>query len=68
MSATRRSCVISKRSDPVLRNHPILSAIFWAALGALAATIVFLAYAALQPASEKSDAELDREAAQSLRR
>lgn len=51
----------------MLRNHPILNALLWAALGALAATMAFLAYAALSPSSEKSDAELDREAAQSAR-
>lgn len=47
----------------MLRNHPILSALLWAAIGALAALLVVLAYQALSPGSSKSDAELDREAA-----
>lgn len=52
----------------MLRKHPILNALLWAVLGALAATIVFLAYGALHRGSEKSDTELDREAAQGARR
>ena len=55
------------RLDLVLRNHPILNALLWAALGALAAVIVISAYSALLPGSQKSDAELDREAAQNAR-
>jgi hypothetical protein len=52
----------------MLRNHPILNAILWAALGALAATLAILAYFALSPKVNKSDAELDREAAHSAPR
>lgn len=51
----------------MLRNHPILNALLWAALGALAAVVVNSAYSALWPGSQTSDAELDREAAQSAR-
>ena len=47
----------------MLRNHPILNALMWAAVGALAATILLLAYQSLSPSTQKSDAELDREAA-----
>ena len=39
----------------------------WAAVGALAATVVILTYQALAPVSQKSDAELDREAASTHR-
>ena len=39
----------------------------WAAVGALAATIVFWTYSALTPSTQKSDAELDREAATTRR-
>lgn len=52
-----------RRLDLVLRNHPILNALMWAAVGALAATILLLAYQSLSPSTQKSDAELDREAA-----
>lgn len=51
----------------MLRNHPILNALFWAALGALAGTVLLLAYQSLAPGSTKSDAELDREAARTHR-
>ena len=51
----------------VLRNHPILTALFWAAVGALAATVLLLTYQSLSPGSSKSDAELDREAARAHR-
>lgn len=53
--------------DLVLRNHPILNALMWAALGALAGTIVLLAYQSLAPSTQKNDAELDREAAAARR-
>ena len=51
----------------MLRNHPILNALMWAALGALAGTIALLAYQSLAPSTQKSDAELDREAAAARR-
>lgn len=51
----------------MLRNHPILNALMWAAIGALAATTVFWSYSALAPGTQKSDAELDREAASARR-
>lgn len=49
------------------RNHPILNALFWAAVGAMAAAILLLAYQSLSPKTSKSDAELDREAARAHR-
>lgn len=51
----------------MLRNHPILNALMWAAVGALIAAIVFWTYSALTPGTQKSDAELDREAASARR-
>ena len=51
----------------MLRKHPTLNALMWAMLGALAATVVFLTYSALAPGTQKSDAELDREAASAHR-
>ena len=53
--------------DLVFRNHPILNALMRASFGALAATIRLLAYQSLAPSTQKSDAELDREAARTRR-
>ena len=39
----------------------------WAMVGTLAATVVFLSYSALAPGTQRSDAELDREAASARR-
>ena len=55
------------RLDRVFRNHPILNALKWAAIGAVAGTILLLAYQSLSPGTQKSDAELDREAAAARR-
>ena len=51
----------------MLRNHPILNALMWMAVGALAGTILLLAYQSLLPGTQKSDADLDREAASAHR-
>ena len=45
-------------------DHPVLSALMWATLGFLAATLLLLAAWTLYPSGTKSDAELDREAAE----
>ena len=39
----------------------------WAGLGALAGTIVLLAYQSLAPSTQQNDVELDREAASARR-
>ena len=51
----------------MLRNHPILNALMWAAVGALAGAILLLTYQSLSSGTQKSDAELDREAAAARR-
>ena len=51
----------------MLRNHPILNALLWTAVGVLAGMVVILTYQALAPGTQKSDAELDREAASARR-
>ena len=51
----------------MLRNHPILNALIWTAVGALVGGILLLTYQSLWPGTQKSDAELDREAAAARR-
>lgn len=51
----------------MLRDRPILSALMWAAVGALAGLVGILTYQALASGTQKSDAELDREAASTHR-